>query len=484
MSLWRLVSSCAHFALSLSSVFSSKLFKMQANKPVIVILGATGTGKTKLSLDLAQHFDCEVISADSMQIYKGLDIVTNKVTPEERSLVPHHLIDYIDPLISYTVVDYRNKSLPILNSLLEKNKLPIIVGGTIYFIESLLWNVLITSEEDNNCLIKEKEKQINSEHSSQEIITKENIKNFIITQETVKHLSNEYLYNLLKEIDPQGCAGLHWNTRRKVIRRLQIFQQHGKTYSELIAEQKSINAGCAYGGPLRLKNCVILWLQCDRSILRDRIFKRVDQMIENGLVEELLQFHELYNQTRFEENKNADYTEGIFQSIGFKEFHRYLILDKESRESKKGRKIFEECTERMKYATFRYAKWQEKWIVNRLLRSDRVIPPIFGLNTSDLTQWQQNVTNIAIEIVKSHVKGTPLPTNIVPMEKEVSCEDNTPEERRRLHHCDICERLIVGTKNWKMHLKSRKHYNVVNSRKRLCALLDERAEQLKAMQQI
>ncbi|XP_042235082.1 tRNA dimethylallyltransferase-like [Homarus americanus] len=111
--------------------------------PVVVVLGATGTGKSKLALEIAGKFNGEIISADSMQVYHGLDIVTNKVTPEEQAQVPHHLLDFLDPLSRYSVTDFRNDALPVVERLLSQNKIPVIVGGTNYYIESLLWNVLI-----------------------------------------------------------------------------------------------------------------------------------------------------------------------------------------------------------------------------------------------------------------------------------------------------------------------------------------------------
>ena len=130
--------------------------------PIVVILGATGAGKSKLALELAAKYGGEIISADAMQMYKGLDIVTNKViiststhplesifpqvTPEELKLVPHHLINILDPLQTNTVVDFRNRALPVVERLLREGKIPFICGGTNYYIESLLWKILVDQE--------------------------------------------------------------------------------------------------------------------------------------------------------------------------------------------------------------------------------------------------------------------------------------------------------------------------------------------------
>ncbi|KAK3858773.1 hypothetical protein Pcinc_035063 [Petrolisthes cinctipes] len=127
--------------------------------PVVVVLGATGTGKSKLALEIATRFKGEIISADSMQVYKGLDIITNKVTPEEQAQVPHHLLDFVDPLSRYSVIDFRDAALPIVERLLDQGTLPVIVGGTNYYIESLLWEVLIdpVSSERNSKLVFERD---------------------------------------------------------------------------------------------------------------------------------------------------------------------------------------------------------------------------------------------------------------------------------------------------------------------------------------
>ncbi|GFO47983.1 tRNA dimethylallyltransferase [Plakobranchus ocellatus] len=112
--------------------------------PLVVVLGATGAGKSKLAIEIAKVFKGEIISADSMQIYKGLDIITNKVTEEEQSEAPHHLISYLEPDHKhYNVVDFRDAALPIINDLFTRSKIPIIVGGTNYYIESILWDFLI-----------------------------------------------------------------------------------------------------------------------------------------------------------------------------------------------------------------------------------------------------------------------------------------------------------------------------------------------------
>ncbi|KRT85541.1 hypothetical protein AMK59_2458 [Oryctes borbonicus] len=167
---------------------------MNWKNPLIIILGATGSGKTKLSLELAQKFNSEIISADSMQLYKGLDIITAKATPQEQKLVPHHLIDILHPHECYTVLDFRNKALEIINDLHMKNKIPIVVGGTNYYIESLLWKILV--EDPGNPRISVPGISPNNEHE----------------------LSSEELHKRLQQLDPNMAKRLHPNNKRKILR--------------------------------------------------------------------------------------------------------------------------------------------------------------------------------------------------------------------------------------------------------------------------
>ncbi|RWS13091.1 tRNA dimethylallyltransferase-like protein [Dinothrombium tinctorium] len=428
--------------------------KMQSSKPIVVVLGATGTGKSKLAIDLCAHFDGEVINADSMQVYKGLSIVTNKVSKEEKNSVPHHLMDFLDPLISYTVVNYRNDSLPVIYSLLEKGKLPVIVGGTNYYIESLLWDVLINPENVTE-LVHERDEKLKNPNDF--LLTVDNIRNIPLTKHSTQDLSTEYLYDLLKQIDMKSALEIHPNERRKILRRLQIFQQNGCTYSELVARQRSLDGGCNLGGPLRYKNVIMLWLRCEKDVLKKRLNERAEKMMQQGLIEELSDFHAKYNEKRLKEDKTADYSEGIFQSIGFKEFHPYLLLDEETRRSAKGVELLEKCLENMKTATKRYANYQNKWVRNRFLgAADRQTPNIYALDTSDLEKWQSNVVNLAIDIVKSHINKTSLPANCAPLQKTSKKSEND----KKTYFCEVCERVFVGSDVWNFHQNSRRHAKI------------------------
>ncbi|XP_065070568.1 tRNA dimethylallyltransferase-like, partial [Rhopilema esculentum] len=209
--------------------------------PIIVILGSTGVGKTKLSIELAKKVDGEIISADSMQVYKGLDVVTAKATQAERAEIKHHMIDMVNPLDSFSVVEFRNMALPIISDISSKGKVPIIVGGTNYYIESLLWNILVTEDSGN-------QKTLASDLED----TSPNLSKI-----DFEVLKDQSIYKFLQSIDPVAASKVHPNDSRKVKRKLEIWKATGKKPSDVIVEQQSLDGGDHLGGPLRFTNSLV-----------------------------------------------------------------------------------------------------------------------------------------------------------------------------------------------------------------------------------
>ncbi|XP_011494437.1 PREDICTED: tRNA dimethylallyltransferase, mitochondrial-like [Ceratosolen solmsi marchali] len=225
--------------------------------PILTILGSTCSGKSRLGIELARKFAGEIISADSMQVYKGLDIITAKVSKEEQAMAKHHMIDIIDPLYEFKVSEFKNRAVPIIDNLIENGKSPIIVGGTNYYIESLIWKILI---DDPNISNNESDKDEGSSLPKIRRIEKDNLKD---------------LYKKLIQVDPEMADRLHPNDKRKIIRSLEIFERHGIPQSEILKEQRRAG-GSGLGGPLRYKNNIIFWLSCDKNRnalkLRKKIF--------------------------------------------------------------------------------------------------------------------------------------------------------------------------------------------------------------------
>ncbi|NWV70315.1 MOD5 dimethylallyltransferase, partial [Malurus elegans] len=280
------------------------------------------------------------------QVYKGLDIITNKVSPQEQRLCRHHMISFVDPLVSnYTVVDFRDKAVPVISfDIFARDKIPIVVGGTNYYIESLLWKVLInTKEMPSSAPRPASDRKVELEQ-----------------------LDSAELHRRLSQVDPEMAAKLHPHDKRKVARSLQVFEETGIPHSEILQQQQEEEGGGPLGGPLKYPYSCILWLHADQAALDARLDKRVDDMVASGLLEELRNFHRRYNREKVAENRQ-DYQHGIFQSIGFKEFHEYLISEGNC-SPETSALLLEKGIQALKQVTKRYARRQNKWVRNRFLK--------------------------------------------------------------------------------------------------------------------
>lgn len=221
-----------------------------AVKKVLVICGATATGKTAFAVKCAKMLESQVISADSQLIYRHLNIGTAKPTAEEMEGVVHHMIDIVEPDASFSVSDYREKALPIVEGLLSEGKVPVICGGTGFYINSLLFDL-----------------SYGSARGDEGIRAKYN--------EILRANGKDYLYNLLKEVDEQSALTIHLNDTKRVIRALEIYEVSGKRKSEL------------NDGFTPKFNYIAVAINYPREELYARIDERVDVMFESGLVDEV-----------------------------------------------------------------------------------------------------------------------------------------------------------------------------------------------------
>lgn len=278
---------------------------------VIVIVGPTAVGKTALSIELAKQFNGEIISGDSMQVYKGLDIGTAKVTPEEASAIPHHLIDIKDINENYSVSDFKKEARELIEELVASNKLPIVVGGTGLYIESLLYNVSHGGKADPDEAFRNEMKQLADEKGKQ------------------------YIWDLLNQKDPKAAKKIHPNNLVRTIRALEVEHVTGKLFSEYQDERQEKE---------ELYDTFIIGLNTDRSVLYDRINTRVDLMIEEGLIDEA--------KTLIEE---ADEDAQSLKGIGYQEFIEYF----------NGEQSLEQTKELIKQNSRHYAKRQLTWFNNR-----------------------------------------------------------------------------------------------------------------------
>lgn len=274
---------------------------------VLVIVGPTAVGKTALSVELAKKFNGEIISGDSLQIYKKLDIGPAKISTSEMSGIPHHLIDVIEPTDNYSVADFQKAGRQLITEITERGHLPIIAGGTGLYIQSLLYDYQLGAKEE---VVSEVRKKY---------------------EELAEKIGKKQLWEYLKEKDPLAAEKIHWNNQRKVIRALEVFEVTG--YSIMTPKEK----------PQCLYEYCMIGLDTDRKLLYQRIDQRVDQMIAAGLVDE----------ARFV------YSLGEIQAsqgIGYKELYPYF----------KGEITLEEAVEQIKQNSRRYAKRQLTWFRNRL----------------------------------------------------------------------------------------------------------------------
>jgi tRNA dimethylallyltransferase len=245
-------------------------------KKVLIICGPTASGKTSLAVECAKLLDSEIISADSMNIYKGFDIGTAKPNNEEKQGITHHLIDVVSPFEEFSVSDYKMLAEKSINGIFAKGKIPVICGGTGFYINSILYD-LSYGNSSCNLVAREKYKKLAEEHG------------------------NEYVFSILKEKDPMSAEKLHYNDIKRVIRALEIYES-GFKKSELNDKLIPKYDYKAYA------------IDFPRDELYNRINARVDIMIQNGLVEEV---------SRLKEN-GVDINNQCMQGIGYKEIFSYL----------------------------------------------------------------------------------------------------------------------------------------------------------------
>lgn len=274
---------------------------------LLVIGGPTAVGKTDLSIKLAKKLNGEIISADSMQIYKYMDIGSAKVTEDEMDGIKHYLIDTINPDVPFSVADFKEYGDKALNDIIAKGKLPIISGGTGLYINSLTCNMTFTEAEKD-----------------------EHYRRYLENLATEK--GNEYLHEMLKECDPISYEEIHPNNRKRVIRALEVFKLTNKPFSSYNAGEDFYNTNY---------DVYYYVLTMDREKLYERINKRVDIMMEKGLLDECIRLKEM--------GYNSDVQS--MQGIGYKELLYHL----------EGKISLSEAIDMIKQGSRNYAKRQLTW---------------------------------------------------------------------------------------------------------------------------
>ena len=278
-------------------------------KTVLAVVGPTASGKSALAIELAKRFDGEIICCDSMQIYKEMNIGTAKPSVDEQAQVTHHLFDFADPKVSFSCADYIPLAEKVVEDIISRGKMPIFCGGTGLYLDRFLSGAQFEETEIDENFRREMES-------------------------FAKEFGNEALHNKLREIDPISADEIHPNNVKRVIRALEIYKTSGRTKSELDKESKTFESDY---------RAIQIGLKYeDRDILYNRINRRVDKMMADGLLEET---KTLLDSGVFEKNATAA------QAIGYKELLSYFG----------GQKSLEDAIEDLKMATRRYAKRQMTW---------------------------------------------------------------------------------------------------------------------------
>lgn len=276
-------------------------------KPIVVLTGPTAVGKTELSIQLAKVIGGEIISADSMQVYKYMDVGSAKITPEEMDGVRHYLVDELEPFDEFHVVKFQEYAKKYLNEIYAHGKIPIIAGGTGFYIQALLNDIDFTEQESDSAYRKELEALAEGH-------------------------GNQYLHDRLKEVDPESAEAIHPNNRKRVIRALEFYQETGRKISEHNAKEQMRTSPY---------NFAYFVLNDERSHLYKRIDARVDKMIEDGLEAEVRRLKEM--------GCTKDMV--AMQGIGYKEMLSYLD----------GSYSLEEAVYIIKRETRHFAKRQITW---------------------------------------------------------------------------------------------------------------------------
>lgn len=277
---------------------------------LVVLVGPTAVGKTKLSIELAKHFNGEIVNGDAFQIYRGMDIGTAKVSVEEAGGVPHHLVDIRDPGDNYSAAEYQRDARRAIHGIIERRKLPILVGGTGFYVKAAVYDYHFSANGSDPAYRAELEEFVDREGATA-------------------------LHAKLQAVDPSSAAKIHPNNTVRVIRALEVFHETGKPFSLQQPDEK----------PLPIFDTAFIGLTMSRNLLYQRIDSRVDQMISEGLLDEV---QLLYSRGLKDEQ--------ALQAIGYKEFFPYF----------ENKCSLEQAVERLKQNSRHYAKRQFTWFQGQM----------------------------------------------------------------------------------------------------------------------
>ncbi|GAA5841632.1 hypothetical protein JCM3766R1_006795 [Sporobolomyces carnicolor] len=477
------------------------------DKPTLVaVIGTTGVGKSQLGVEIAHSLASrtgspprtgEVINHDSMQCYRGLDVITNKATAEERQGVRHHLMDFLEPGREWRVTDFQRDALEKIRELESRGALPICVGGTSYYLQNLIFPNQLASEMSQPSSPATGPRTMNDIATFPDLLRQaiedlpDELRELFLALPALPATSTPddfpvpfplyllpprlrspdtltpALYRLLQLVDPASAERWHWRDVRKVRRALDIVWE-GRTWNDVVAEQQEK----VHEGP-RFRT-LIFWLYSETEQLNPRLDGRVDKMIQRGLLNELDELWQIAETNTT--TGSVDYSKGIYQAIGYKEFEPYLAArhrdpSRTLENDAELKELFERGVESMKTATRQYAKRQVKWIKSKLLPAVHQLGDaapevtVALLDASDLSQWHDRVQQPAIHMLNAFLDRTPLPdpcslSAAAAMHLAPTRSDDAQAKSKRA--CDTCTRdplkpFMVEERQWNAHVKTKAH---------------------------
>ncbi|KAF2233321.1 tRNA isopentenyltransferase [Viridothelium virens] len=438
--------------------------------PLIVVVGATGTGKSQLAVELAKRFDGEIINGDAMQLYRGLPIITNKISAEEQQSIPHHLLGQIgldeEP---WVVSKFAQNVCATIAEIRSRNRLPILVGGTHYYTQSLLF-------KDSTVVARPNVSEDSASHSD------------IREEHPILNAETATILEKLRQVDPVMADRWHPNDRRKIQRSLEIWYQTGIPASRIYQEQAQQRSGGQNSkvqgedapGPTSLRfPTLLLWVHAESEVLRDRLDRRVEKMMQDGLLVEVNSL-ESYRRSQEAAGVTVDRTRGIWQCIGYKQFVPFLEAQDGHRSLEIVEKLKAEAVEQTQAANRQYAKRQIRWIRIKLLHALRFVGAekyLYLLDGTNPDAWQTAVYDQAVKLTGRFLDGSPeMPS---PSELSVAAREmlqpkreydmsNRPDLWQR-RTCEVCNVTSVTESDWTQHVKSKGHRRAVKNRLQLDA---------------
>ena len=422
---------------------------------VVVVVGPTGAGKSRLALALAEWLGpgAGVVNADAMQCYAGLATLTNQASAAERARVPHACLAHRDPLSAapYDVRHWTADADRAIAAIAARGGTPVIVGGTHYYIEALLWRNILSLDDD-----KDSDNGSNKDDNDKETAA--------WAEETLAGKSNEEVHALLCAADPATAARLHPNNRRKVVRALQVAHATGRPLSALLHAQR--------GGGVRARYCpLVLWVDnADAAALDARLDARVDAMAAGTMFAEIAALKRAWLAAHG--GARPDFEHGLFQAIGLRQLWDLVPADAEGAAMPDtADAACSAALAAMKQATRRYARQQRRWLANRLARTHG--RTLRRLVVHDPARWDAEVVAPAQDAVAAFLRGGPLaaPEEEATAQEEGDKNDDDDDDDARVwvpRTCAACKRTLHGDAEWAAHTRSMRHKTSVK-RARLAA---------------